>query len=324
MIQAKDVFARNVPWLRLFAAPLVVLAFLLLPPSAARAQCTGDCNGDSQVDVDELVLGIDLGLVREDVGQCAAFDANSSGSVEIDEIVSGVFNALEGCPAPTTCGDGNLDPGEECDNGRQCDDGTTDCTGDASTCIGIVNEMCEPRNGDGCQANCKLPFCGDSIVDNLTEGETCDDGNNDEGFDDTCPADCRVESCTPSGSRLLADIEFTTDTQDLLIGALEIFLRYPDGVVSIPGSNNSPPVLQRVTSPSFSITPNDVDFGVTGVLFDQTFLGVEPGTAFTIDFDTCEGAAAPSSDDFTCIVGTASDPLLNDVTDQVSCSVALP
>ena len=60
------------------------------------------------------------------------------------------------------CGDGNLDPGEECDDGNILD-------------------------GDGCQANCMLPICGDGIVD---PNEQCDDGNNIDG--DGCEADCSL------------------------------------------------------------------------------------------------------------------------------------
>ena len=48
------------------------------------------------------------------------------------------------------CGDGNLDPGEECDDGNNLD-------------------------GDGCSSQCTIePYCGDG---NLDEGEECDDGN---------------------------------------------------------------------------------------------------------------------------------------------------
>jgi len=55
-----------------------------------------------------------------------------------------------------------LDPGEECDDGNNI-------------------------NGDGCQADCTLPICGDGILD---PGEQCDDGNNIDG--DGCEADCSL------------------------------------------------------------------------------------------------------------------------------------
>ncbi|UCF34440.1 MAG: DUF4215 domain-containing protein [Phycisphaerales bacterium] len=71
------------------------------------------------------------------------------------------------------CGDGILDPGEECDDGNN-------------------------EDGDGCSATCELEgYCGDGILD---PGEECDDGNNEDG--DGCSAECELEEpggegCTP-------------------------------------------------------------------------------------------------------------------------------
>ena len=64
------------------------------------------------------------------------------------------------------CGDGNLDPGEECDDGNNLD-------------------------GDGCSSQCTIePYCGDG---NLDEGEECDDGNLIDG--DGCSSECKIEKC---------------------------------------------------------------------------------------------------------------------------------
>jgi uncharacterized protein (TIGR03382 family) len=64
------------------------------------------------------------------------------------------------------CGDGNVDPGEQCDDGN------------ASA-------------SDGCELDCtitpKAPACGDGILD---QGEACDDGNASDG--DGCQANCTV------------------------------------------------------------------------------------------------------------------------------------
>jgi hypothetical protein len=65
----------------------------------------GDCNGDLEVTVDELVLGVNIALGQADLAQCLAFDANRDGSVTVDELIQGVNNALFGCffvpPTPT-------------------------------------------------------------------------------------------------------------------------------------------------------------------------------------------------------------------------------
>ena len=94
------------------------------------------------------------------------------------------------------CGDGILDPGEECDDGdREPGDGCrADCTiescGDG---IEDPGEECDDGNpfpGDGCRADCTEEACGDGIED---PGEDCDDGNTDPG--DGCSAGCTVEEC---------------------------------------------------------------------------------------------------------------------------------
>jgi cysteine-rich repeat protein len=77
-------------------------------------------------------------------------------------------------PPPPVCGDGNLDAGEQCDDGNNV-------------------------NGDGCSAECCIeppppppPYCGDGNVDS---GEQCDDGNNVNG--DGCSAECCIEPPPP-------------------------------------------------------------------------------------------------------------------------------
>ncbi len=101
-------------------------------------------------------------------------------------------------PVCPFCGDGQVDVGEECDDGNDdINDGcrpncTQEVCGDNIIDLG---EQCDDGNlidGDGCQANCALPICGDSILDPGL-GEQCDDGNNDAG--DGCSATCQTEVC---------------------------------------------------------------------------------------------------------------------------------
>jgi cysteine-rich repeat protein len=62
-----------------------------------------------------------------------------------------------------SCGDGVLDPGEECDDGN-------------------------PADGDGCDSNCTATGCGNGVV---TPGEACDDRNTLDG--DCCSGTCQLE-----------------------------------------------------------------------------------------------------------------------------------
>lgn len=78
------------------------------------------------------------------------------------------------CP-PTQwpyCGDRNVDPGEQCDDGNNL-------------------------NGDGCSATCTIePYCGDGTKN---PGEQCDDGNNANG--DGCSATCTIEPYCGDGTQ---------------------------------------------------------------------------------------------------------------------------
>jgi hypothetical protein len=60
--------------------------------------CPGDCNGDHEVTVDELLTGVSVALGNVPMDQCPAVDANGDGAVTIDELLAGVIDALNGCP----------------------------------------------------------------------------------------------------------------------------------------------------------------------------------------------------------------------------------
>jgi cysteine-rich repeat protein len=74
--------------------------------------------------------------------------------------------------SPIICGNGVVDPGEECDDGNLIP-------------------------GDGCSPVCKLEVCGNSILD---PGEECDDGNTNNG--DGCDEFCKIPDISVSPSSL--------------------------------------------------------------------------------------------------------------------------
>ncbi len=128
------------------------------------------------------------------------------------------------------CGNGNLEPGEECDDGNVvggdgcspvytnegpvCGDGTLDpgetcdppgdpagasgniCRSDCTVCgdgIQDPGEECDDGNSnnlDGCRNDCSIPTCGDGILD---PGETCDPPGSPAGASgNLCRGDCTV------------------------------------------------------------------------------------------------------------------------------------
>ncbi len=111
-----------------------------------------------------------------------------------------------GCVEPTdevvdtrTCGNGTIDPGEQCDDGNTMShDGCSEtCTIESFCGNGIVEpgEECDDGNidnDDGCSRECQVETgCGNGI---LEIGEECDDGNVDS--DDGCDGDCLMENPT--------------------------------------------------------------------------------------------------------------------------------
>ena len=91
---------------------------------------------------------------------------NRFGSLRVTGIDTTVQDPINECLLPV-CGDGVVDPGEECDDGNL-------------------------QNGDGCNAQCQNELCGDNITQPLL-GEQCDDGNLING--DGCNSNCNLEFC---------------------------------------------------------------------------------------------------------------------------------
>lgn len=65
-------------------------------PSAQPA-CAGDCNGDQQVTVDELITAVNIALGLRPIDDCVVSDSNLDRQVTIDELLTAVNRALAGC-----------------------------------------------------------------------------------------------------------------------------------------------------------------------------------------------------------------------------------
>ena len=139
----------------------------------------------------------DFGLVPGNVYEVKVFQAERKKTGSTYKLTLSGFDAgMSDCV--TNCGDGEIGPGEECDDGvennlggyNQC---SPTCTlgphcGDA---IKQDEEACDYGTElnvgayGGCAANCQLgPYCGDGIT---SDGEACDDGVNDSGYGECAP-----------------------------------------------------------------------------------------------------------------------------------------
>jgi cysteine-rich repeat protein len=113
-----------------------------------------------------------------------------------DEVDGGAPDGCVTAECPPVCGDGVIEPGEQCDDGNTINgDGCeADCT--LPFCgNGILdpNEQCDPGTETAtCNANCTLSMCGDGIL-NRVAGETCDEGATVNS--ETCSATCQALGC---------------------------------------------------------------------------------------------------------------------------------
>ncbi|HYD47732.1 MAG TPA: hypothetical protein VEB21_05260 [Terriglobales bacterium] len=71
--------------------------YALTVTCGAGGSCVGDCNGDGQVDVAEILLGVNAALGLAAVGDCPALDSDADGEIVVSEIIVAVNAALSGC-----------------------------------------------------------------------------------------------------------------------------------------------------------------------------------------------------------------------------------
>ena len=68
-------------------------------PTRGPISCAGDCNGDGEVAINELIQGVNIALDNAAVSTCPAFDRDGDGQVVVSDLIAGVNSALGGCPA---------------------------------------------------------------------------------------------------------------------------------------------------------------------------------------------------------------------------------
>ncbi|MFN8645037.1 MAG: hypothetical protein U0802_26440, partial [Candidatus Binatia bacterium] len=78
-----------------------LVATLMLIAAAPAAACTGDCDGDGEVGINEAIRGVNIALGNAPVGECNQFDVNGDGAVSVNELIAAVANVLGGCPSGT-------------------------------------------------------------------------------------------------------------------------------------------------------------------------------------------------------------------------------
>ena len=118
-----------------------------------------------------LVLLLCVGACSDDTQQTSEPPPGDESTTSDESTSSPTTTEIDATEDPTTgvaplCGNGELDPGEACDDG-------------------------DVDNTDGCLANCTLATCGDGFVQ--AGFEQCDDADQDN--DDDCIVGCYAATC---------------------------------------------------------------------------------------------------------------------------------
>ena len=155
--------------------------------------CTGDCNADGEVTVNELILMVNIALGTLPFTACTAGDADGSGEITINEIIAGVNNALGSCPLPPTgaaflCSAGPHD-GQECDTDGDC--------APNGVCV-LAAGVCDGGPDDGLYCHCTSGTCTASQSCTPDFTGLCQGGPND-GL--CCDVDTNCTSAPCAGSQ---------------------------------------------------------------------------------------------------------------------------
>ena len=72
---------------------------VLLNRKGGVPDCTGDCNGNGTVSIDELVRGVNILLGQSALSECLALDVDANSLVTVNELVAAVTRDMNGCTA---------------------------------------------------------------------------------------------------------------------------------------------------------------------------------------------------------------------------------
>ncbi len=283
---------------------------------------------------------LDLFLIADQNGQCDTTSCVASGETSVTfqseqgQTYYLVVDGKNGASGPFSislqcgvCGDGAVDPGEECDDGNR-----TDGDGCSSSCVlehcgngtRDAGEECDDGNNvdcDGCSATCTLETCGNGLREC---NEECDDGNNTDG--DGCSSNCTIESntCTEAWDLTCGESDrwnttYFGSTDDLDLYSCSLW------------SETGPEYIYSFTAPQtgqVTAKISDLDTGVDLDVFvmegscdpanciaygtQQAVFDAEEGTTYYISVDGYHDAAGNFTLSLGCAGGTCGDGVVND------------
>jgi len=306
--------------------------FIAMVRPCFGAVCTGDCNGNGVVSAGEVTTiiarvltcnGIPVGLCgTTNAPDCASADKNGNGIISAGELTSAVVNALTGCPpeeTPTpqpTAPQTTTPPPPTATASMTPEPQAPTATGTNTTGTSPPTVTRTPTATPAATPTTHPAVCNNGV---LEDGETCA----------KCAMDCKVKACTPTTSVVTYYVAFSPPLGEDATSVTAL-LGYRSDRVSIPGSGTGsckggskdgkacstatdcpsgqcvvPKGSVKNAPPASIVGVNDLDYALRVVVTRTT--RITPGTIFSVDFNTCQGAAATSLADFGCSVqGCAS------------------
>ena len=329
---------------------------------AVDAACVGDCDGADGVMINEVVKTVSIFLGTDTLATCPNADRNGDGLVTIDEVVATVNSFLSDpltCPMVTpavndptaTLTIGATDTPTPTQTVAATPTATLTMVTATATATLVPTATPTSTATPSATASATAPatptftatatpaatptphpaVCGNGI---LEDGETCA----------KCAADCKIKACTPTSTLATFDVLFAPPLGENA-SSVTALVGYRSNVVGLPGkgtgsckggSNDGkacssgadcpngvcqqPRARIKNTQSGSIVGVNDLDYAVRVVVTRSS--PTAPGRIFSADFDTCQGAAAPTAADFGCAVsGCASSfgPI-----DGCTCTVVTP
>ena len=290
-----------------------------------------DCKGAGARITGKVAHAVERACAGSDasrVGSCAPLpgcvaDATAATSLALAESTYAITSL---------CGNGVLDPGEQCDDGN--DDSTDACVqcNPAKCADGFVQagvEECDDGNNDDddcCTTLCKAPVCGDGIV---AQGcEQCDDA-----VTPGCQACQFIPTACPPSGRIQGTVAVRYDVVGApALSGVRFGVSYPPAAVGLPNPGGpfvDADRLASLTGQDAFLVAQDRDSNTDGqedtvdVVFALTNQVFDPGPLVSLSFDCGTGASVVPTE-FACTVTQASDVVGNDVTNPgaIPCAVA--
>lgn len=81
-----------------FVCFLALICLLAGPTAASASFCSGDCDGNGEVTIDEVLRAMRVALGAEDLASCRPVERNDDGEVSVEEVIFALQMALQGCP----------------------------------------------------------------------------------------------------------------------------------------------------------------------------------------------------------------------------------